>query len=109
MLFPTAEEIPHTWKTVVEAVIEGRLGIGAKIATQASGADQRVLICCYTKDWSDEDDVRRVLKELVDLGLCPRQGNGIYYKCDAFTHLEIESHNKYGLKASMYSSRDMLK
>jgi hypothetical protein len=32
----------------------------------------------------------------------------IYYKCDAYTYLDISSSNEYKLKASMYNSRDML-
>ena len=109
MLFPTNDEVVQTWKSVVHGTIEGSLGIGAKVATEAGGKDtSRRLICIYTKDFSDMDDVQRVVEELVRLGLCPREGNGIYYKCDAFTYLGLESDNKYGLKASLYSSKDVL-
>jgi len=109
MLFPTDDQVVETWKSVVCGTIEGSLGIGAKVATTATGRDtSRRLICIYTKDFGDMDDVRRVVEELVRLGLCPREGNGIYYKCDAFTHLGLEADNQYGLKASLYSSKDIL-
>jgi len=111
MLFPEEKEISRTWKIVVEGVIQNRLGHIAKVATGPTDDIEgrgRALICVYTKDFSDEGDVRRVLEELVELGLCPREGNGIYYKCDAFTYLGINSNNSYGLKASIYSSRDVL-
>jgi len=111
MLFPLEDEVSRTWRLVCEAVVDGRLGHTAKIATEASARDgsSRRLICIYTKDFSDRDDVKSVLMEMVNVGLCPGEGNGIYYKCDAFTYLGIESNNTYGLKASMYSSREMLK
>ena len=49
----------------------------------------------------------RVVKELKRLNLISEKG--IYYKCDAYTYLEINSGNEYKLKASMYSSKDLLK
>jgi len=111
MLFPEDKEVSRTWKTIVEGVIQNRLGHVAKVATGPTDAEGRgrALICVYTKDFSDEGDVRRVLEELVELGLCSGEGNGIYYKCDAFTYLGLDSNNAYGLKASIYSSRDVLK
>ena len=110
MLFPKADELSRTWRLVAEGVVDGRLGDTAKVATDTSGAgSERRLICVYTKDFSDKEDVHRVLDELVHLGLCPAEGNGIYYKCDAFTYLGIESENPYGIKASLYSSRDVLR
>ena len=33
-------------------------------------------------------------------------GKGIYYKCDAFTHLGIAGGNQWGLRASLYGSLD---
>lgn len=114
MLFPNMDQLHHTWRLVCEGVIEDRLGSAAKVAVDSSakstarnGSPQR-LICVYTKDFSDIDNVRRVLEELVELGLTPREGNGVYYKCDAYTYLGIESDNPYKLRASLYSSRDLL-
>jgi len=46
---------------------------------------------------------------LVDMDLVSEDGRGIYYKCDAYTLLEINSGNEYGLAASLYSSKEMLK
>ncbi|KAF9701411.1 hypothetical protein EKO04_001121 [Ascochyta lentis] len=107
MLFPKAEEVTQTWKTVVEAVISDRLGPTAKVAPD-DGKDER-LICIYTKDFRNEDDVLRVLQELEDLDLL-RHGRSIYYKSDAFTYLDLYSAtaNKYGLQASLYTSHKML-
>lgn len=51
----------------------------------------------------------RVLQELEGLGLL-RHERSIYYKSDAYTHLDLYSStaNKYGLQASLYSSHKML-
>ena len=119
MLFPKADEVNRTWKTVAQAVVDGRLGNTAKIATadppnifalSGQRPESGRLICIYTKNFSDLDDVRRVLNVLVELGLAsrPGQGNAIYYKCDFYTYLGLDSNNKYGMKASLYSSKDLL-
>ena len=65
-------------------------------------------VCIYTKDFRDEDDVLRVLRELEDLGLVGDRS--IYYKSDAFTYLDLYSStaSKYGLQASLYNSSKML-
>lgn len=107
MLFPNVREVDPTWKTVVTAVEKGDLGDGAKVATD-DGSGQSRLICVYTKDFGDKADIKRVLEGMVDVGLVDVGDRPIYYKCDAYTHLDITSKNEYGLKASMYSSRDVL-
>lgn len=108
------DKVHHTWRLVCEGVVEDRLGSAAKVAVDSSikstaqnGTSQR-LICVYTKDFSDVEDVRRVLDELIELGLAPREGSSIYYKCDAYTYLGIESDNPYKLRTSLYSSKDLL-
>lgn len=117
MLFPKPEDVNRVWKLVAEAVVDGRLGDTAKVAPadppNPFGAAQKQqashLICVYTRDFSDLDDVRRVLEELIELGLAPRAADGaIYYKADAYTYLDIDSSNSYGLKASLYSSKDII-
>lgn len=107
MLFPSAREVDDVWKKVVVALDKGDLGDGAKVATNDL-TDQARLICIYTNDFGDKEDVKRVLKGMVTVGLVDVEDRPIYYKCDAFTHLDITSKNEYGLKASMFSSRDVL-
>ncbi|KAJ5970732.1 uncharacterized protein N7479_000650 [Penicillium vulpinum] len=107
MLFPTVDQVDKSWKTVVKAMEKGELGDAAKVATDDGGGQSR-LICVYTADFGDVEDVKRVVSKLVDLGLVGKGSRPIYYKTDAFTHLEINSKNEYGLKASMYSSREVL-
>ncbi|OCK79388.1 DUF1917-domain-containing protein [Lepidopterella palustris CBS 459.81] len=110
MFFPTLEDLPRIWRLIAEGVVENRLGTSAKVATDdgTPSAASR-LICVYTRDFSDTDDVLRMLKELVDMGLVNKDSpRGIYYKCDAYTWLEINSDNEYGIRASIYSSKEML-
>jgi hypothetical protein len=105
MMFPPEENASKIWSQVVEAVIANKLGTAAKIA--ADGPTR--LICIYTKDFSDTADVRRVVEAMVALGLTSKDAaRPIYYKCDAFTYLDIGSGNPYGIPASLYNSKDIL-
>jgi hypothetical protein len=108
MLFPAAEDLTLVWRMVVEGTISNRLGSAAKVATDQGRKDGR-LICVYTKDFRDMEDVCRVLKELAAQGLVD-SGSGIYYKADAYTYLNIYGKNAadYGLQASVYSSQKLL-
>jgi Bles03-like protein len=67
------------------ATEQGRLGISAKAATarpsELTASQQTKLICVYTRSWQDHDDVRRVLRELRDLGVTWR----LSYKTDEAT------------------------
>jgi hypothetical protein len=118
MLFPSPEDVNRVWRLVAEAVVDGRLGDTAKVApadppnsfVTAQKKQSSHLICVYTKDFSDLEDVKRVLEELIELGLAPRNATdgAIYYKADAYTYLGLDAQNPYGLKASLYSSKDIL-
>ena len=118
MLFPPTDDIDRVWRAVCKGVDSGTLGPTAKVAT--NGGEVRNereahirLICVYTKDLSDERDVRRVLDALLEIKLVKLpeddMGHGIYYKCDAYTYLNLGSNNDYKIRASIYSSKEMLK
>ncbi len=108
MLFPGEKEVNKVWRTVCDGVDTNRLGTGAKVSTERT-RDDRWLICVYTKDFTDQEDVKRVLVELVKMGLVRRGGErGAVYKCDAYTHLGISWGNRLGLKASNYRSWEMM-
>ena len=121
MLFPSVGEVDDVWAKVATATVEGGLGIAAKVAVDSSGtgggaaAEGRQgngkgrLICVYTYDAEDRGDVKKVLNGLKGLGVLPAEetrSGGIYYKCDAFTHLGITNGNQWGVRASLYGSRD---
>ncbi|PYH65084.1 DUF1917 domain-containing protein [Aspergillus vadensis CBS 113365] len=114
MLFISPAKVDEVWGVVAEATAKGELGFGAKVATatatagggEEGGSNKTRLICIYTKDYEDRADVERVLRKMVALELVDLDGRPIYYKCDAYTHLDIKGGNVWGLRASMYSSRD---
>ncbi|KAK0714303.1 hypothetical protein B0T21DRAFT_68241 [Apiosordaria backusii] len=116
MLFPEPAFVNEQWETVARAVANNQLGIAAKVDTRlpqgyGGGGDQKKdrLICVYTENFTDKDDVARVLKRMRELELV-KQGPGarlIYYKADAWTELGIYSENEWGIKASMYNSKEI--
>lgn len=109
MFFGPPRQIDDYWTTIAAATSRGELGVEAKVATGSSSSSGRDrIICVYTRDCEDKDDVRDVLEKLVELGLVKEGKKPIYYKCDAWTHLDINANNPWGLKASMYSSKDVL-
>lgn len=110
MLFPPSDALPHYWRLIAEATSAGKLGPTSKVATPDpyNGKDE-TLICVYTYDFTDLDDVRRVLDELVELQLCRPDGKSLYYKIDAWTYMGISSNNDYKLRASLYSSIELFK
>ncbi|KAJ5289071.1 hypothetical protein N7478_002101 [Penicillium angulare] len=105
MLFPSVQMVDSTWKTIVKALDKGDVCADAKVATN-DGSDQSRLICVYTEDFGDKDDVKRVLQMLAREQLFNPRERPIYYKADAYTLLEINAKNRWQLKASMYSSKD---
>ncbi|KAI9801652.1 MAG: hypothetical protein M1833_002334 [Piccolia ochrophora] len=112
MLFPTPSLLASTWSHVAHATAASALGVSGKVATFEPGADRADdratrLVCVYTRDFRDVDDVRRVLRKLVELEVVGTRW-GVFYKTDAWTHLGITSSNEYGFKASMYSSKEIL-
>ena len=85
LIFMPAVEIDDVWAKIKLATEEGRLGDSAKVATakpnvHAGNPDERV-ICVYTYDWTDEEDVRRIRQVLRELGITWK----ISYKTDADT------------------------
>lgn len=49
-----------------------------------------------------------MLRKLIELDLVENDKQAIYYKADAYTCLRILEDNLYGLKASLFSSKDVL-
>jgi hypothetical protein len=109
MLFPKLDDLPRVWRLVAEATAEGKLGPTSKVGTWSpeDAIKGCTLICVYTKDFSDLDDVKRVMRALIDLGIAKRESK-IYYKCDAYTYLDIKSGNEFKLPASLWSSEEVL-
>lgn len=87
MLFVEPAFVDHVWATVARATFKNELGIAAKVAPrQERGSAKERVICIYTYDFSDKDDIARVLHRLRQLELVRDRspGKSIYYKPGAF-------------------------
>lgn len=60
------------WAKVARATANDELGIAAKISPRED-VDRRRLVCVYTRDFNDKDDVARVLRRLQELDLVRRK------------------------------------
>ncbi|KAK1139969.1 hypothetical protein N8T08_010965 [Aspergillus melleus] len=107
LFFTAPDRVDYVWNVIAQATERGELGPSSKVATN-DGSGKARMIAVYTHDFDDVADVRRVARKLADLGLIKPYDRPIYYKTDAYTHLDINSGNAWGLKTSMYNSRDIL-
>jgi hypothetical protein len=85
LVFVPVSQVDEVWVKIKDATEEGRLGDSAKVATAKpnpnSSDPSKKVICVYTYDWTDEEDVRRIRDELRALGIVSK----IPYKTDGDT------------------------
>lgn len=100
LVFVPAGQIDRCWEQIRLATEQGRLGISAKAATarvsELAVSPRMKLICVYTRNWQDQDDVRRVLRQLRGLGVTWR----LSYKTDEATLSGV-----YGTGSAAYVSQ----
>ncbi|KAL2194581.1 hypothetical protein P885DRAFT_80269 [Corynascus similis CBS 632.67] len=108
MLFPEPGYVNEVWAKIANATANGELGIAAKVDTRVRANKER-LVCVYTQDFRDKDDVARVLNRMRELELVMPGGKQIYYKSDAWTELGIYGGNHWGIAASTYSSNEIFR
>ncbi|HEV2377012.1 MAG TPA: putative phosphothreonine lyase domain-containing protein [Streptosporangiaceae bacterium] len=100
LVFVPAARIDSWWQKIKHATEAGDLGVSAKAATvrpnPLATSPKTKLICVYTRDWHDHDDVRRVLRELRVLGVSWR----LSYKTDDATISGV-----YGTGSAVYVSQ----
>lgn len=63
----TKDQFLEHWSKVKESTLEGKLGIASKVTNPDIPRDSLVM-CVYTKDYSDVEDVTRVREALRSLG-----------------------------------------
>lgn len=85
LIFVPVARIDNVWATIRTAVENGQLGRSAKVATardnpNAQNPKERV-ICVYTYDYDDREDVFRIRQVLRDLGFTQK----LAYKTDDAT------------------------
>ncbi|PHH58483.1 hypothetical protein CDD81_5658 [Ophiocordyceps australis] len=107
LLFCEPTEVNDMWEAVAKATVDNKLGIAAKVAPKCPehGYRRQQLLCVYTADFHDRIDVGRVLQYLRKLKLF-RSKEIIYYKPDVYTYIGLSQGNPWGLRASIYTSRD---
>lgn len=84
MLFPEPNAVDDIWAVVVRATAANELGVAAKVAPKGEDEGRQGsarLICVYTRDFKDKDDVARVLGRMRELELVRVNSRPIYYKC----------------------------
>lgn len=82
LIFVDIKDIDNVWQTIKRATESGLLGESSKVATalpspNAISDDQKV-ICVYTYNWHDKEDVFRVENSLRLLGI----ESDLFYKTD---------------------------
>ena len=82
MLVCPQDEVNDIWSAIARATAFNQLGIAAKVAPRPEDGDTRKdrLICVYTRDFQDKEDLARVLQKLRELRLVEARGKPIYYK-----------------------------
>ncbi len=81
MIFRDRAKVEAVWRLIAEATIAGRLGMASKVATAYPTVYTSKLICVYTKDHRNYEDVMRVRAELRRMGF----EEVLHYKTDAET------------------------
>jgi hypothetical protein len=85
LIFVDIKEVDEVWAKVKEATEEGKLGSYTKVSTAKPNPlatdPYKMVICVYTYDWTDVEDVRRIREELRKLGITKK----IPYKADKDT------------------------
>jgi len=85
LVYRARDEIDSTWLTIARATFNRTLGSGAKVSTAEEDETKRHVICIYTRNYLDFDDVKRVRGLLRDMGFT----ESLCYKPDIYTYLEI--------------------
>lgn len=98
LVYCKTENVDAVWKDIAMATIRNELGILTKVATRDPERAVHV-ICVYTKNYLDEEDVMRVREKLRQMG---HEGR-LYYKPDLWTYLNIYANNPWKLRASRYT------
>jgi hypothetical protein len=95
LVFASTAQIDILWHCIATATYFGTLGIAAKVSPRS---DSEHVICVFTRDYTDVDDVNRVRDGLRRIGV----ENVIGYKSDIYTHCGIYQNNPWGISPTRY-------
>jgi hypothetical protein len=89
LIFTSFRKLDELWKLIHDETTGGRLGMAAKAATSKPNALAKnrfiKVICVYTYDAKDKDDVMRVRTRLREIGFIKK----LSYKTDEATELGV--------------------
>jgi len=86
LIFRPPELIDELWDEIAKLTVAGELGVSAKVSTARTAGKSHV-ICVYTADYFDFEDVTGTRQRLRELGV----NEQLYYKPDMYTYLGIYS------------------
>lgn len=98
----TCEEVPERWSHLVAETVDGSFWC-AKVLLEHPASDPHHLVCVYTPDYRDAEDVRAIGIKLWQLRIASENATH-WYKPDSFTRDWIYSGRSGG--ASIYRLRD---
>lgn len=109
LIFISEQYINDIWNKIKIATNQEELSIGSKVSTKRQINEKiasNYVICIYTEDYRDKENVKYVLQQLRKIGII----HILYYKADSTTLQGIYSSNtpltkKIG-KASIYCSKE---
>jgi hypothetical protein len=86
LIFVPSSHVDDAWATIKTAIEKGKLGQSAKVATAKPNPNAQnpnvKVICVYTYDCDDREDVMRIRQALRDLGFTAKMS----YKTDDATY-----------------------
>ena len=85
LVYRARDEIDSAWLTIARATFNRTLGRGAKVSTAEEDEAKEHVICVYTRNYLDLDDIKRVRGILRDMGFT----ESLCYKPDIYTYLDI--------------------
>ncbi|KAL9988321.1 hypothetical protein ACROYT_G002754 [Oculina patagonica] len=99
LIYCPSTQIDEIWTTVAKAVVTGTLGSAANVfKTDDSG--EEYLICVYTEDFTNKEDVWAVERSIRKLGV----KFTLRYKPNIYTTLGIYTGNEWQLRPTIYRS-----
>lgn len=92
LIFATLTEVDQIWKIISQATEEGLLGFASKVSTMfpTKYDPNKKVICVYTRDYRDKEDVLSIREQLRQLGFTDK----LVYKTDAATRAGIYGSNQ---------------
>jgi len=103
----TRDSIDRVWQKLAIAMFSGGLGptvYMVKVSPAAENGKNEHVICVYNPNYQDVGQVMRVETLMRSAGVT----TDLLYKPDIFSALGIYRNNKWGFRATIYSSRVML-